>query len=67
MTGYTTGAGNRMLTDNLGNSYTYDNEGNVVAKGGWTYAYDNLNRLTSATSGGTSISFKRRAATSRFS
>jgi RHS repeat-associated protein len=62
MTGYQTGAGNELVSDNTW-SYVYDNEGNLTkkTKGAsaetWYFAYDNRNHLTSAkqeqTDGGT--------------
>src|SRR5262249_22515478 len=62
MTGYQTGADNRMTSDGV-YSYTYDAEGNRVGKTTgsgstaevWTYTYDTLNRLTGVqeTVGGT--------------
>jgi RHS repeat-associated protein len=51
--GNVTGTGNRLTTDGTWN-FLYDQEGNVVQKTRiatgeyWTYAYDNLNRLTAA-------------------
>src|SRR5262249_43458206 len=47
--GYSTGAGNRLLSGG-GVSFTYDAEGNVVAAtggagGDWTYGYDQANHL----------------------
>jgi RHS repeat-associated protein len=55
-TGYTTGVGNEM-TNSPGVTYTYDNDGNIVAaktsSGTTTYTYDYLNRLTNVDINGT--------------
>jgi RHS repeat-associated protein len=53
MTGYQTGTGNELLSDNTW-SYVYDSEGNLTkkTKGAsaetWYFGYDNKNHLTSA-------------------
>ncbi len=54
MPGYTTGPANDLTSDGIWNYY-HDKNGNLVGKSNintgetWTYAYDNRNRLTSAT------------------
>jgi len=51
MTGYVTGAGNRLTTDGIWN-FTYDDAGNLTKQvkivGGetWNFAYNHLNQLT---------------------
>ena len=57
-TGYTTTTGNEM-TNSPGNTYTYDNAGNLISDNNGTtittYTYDYRNRLTEVTQGGTII------------
>ena len=57
-TGYTTTTGNEM-THSPGNTYTYDNAGNLISDNNGTsittYTYDYRNRLTEVTQGGTII------------
>jgi RHS repeat-associated protein len=52
MSGYATDTGNRLTSDGT-YTYTYDDEGNLIAKSKsgeyWTYSYDLRNRLTEAT------------------
>jgi RHS repeat-associated protein len=62
MTGYSTGADNRMSNDGLW-TYTYDADGNIIKKSKgassdtWVYTYNNNNQMVSAaysaTNGGT--------------
>jgi RHS repeat-associated protein len=58
--GYTTSTGNE-LTASPGYTYTYDNEGNLLSQTNTstqvitTYKYDNRNRLTEVTVGGTIV------------
>lgn len=40
-----------------GLSMSYNTDGCLIGNGNWTYGYDSLNRLTSATAGSTSLSF----------
>src|SRR5262245_56023801 len=54
MTGYATGAGNRLTNDGV-YTYTYDDEGNLTKKSKgasaetWTYTYDNRNQMVGVT------------------
>jgi RHS repeat-associated protein len=60
MTGWTTGTGNE-LTASPGYTYTYDNEGNLINQTNTathvatTFAYDNRNRLTQVSVGGSVV------------
>jgi hypothetical protein len=51
MSGYQTGPDNQLKSDGTWTPYTYDAEGNVIAKGKgsnaetWTYGYDHEDRL----------------------
>jgi RHS repeat-associated protein len=57
-TGYSTGTGNE-LTNSTGHTYTYDNEGSLIADNNGSsvtsYSYDYRNRLTGVTAGGTKV------------
>ncbi len=53
---YAYDAANRLINVN-GQSYTYDNNGNLLNDGLRTYAYDAANRLISATQGVTTTQF----------
>jgi RHS repeat-associated protein len=54
---YTYDAANR-LTQVDGQSYTWDNNGNLLNDGSRTFTYDTENRLTSVVSGGITSTFK---------
>jgi RHS repeat-associated protein len=54
---YTYDAANR-LTQVDGQSYTWDNNGNLLSDGSRTFTYDTENRLTSVVSGGITSTFK---------
>jgi RHS repeat-associated protein len=45
------------IADGVTNRPTYDLDGNMLACGGWTFAWDGENRLLAASNGTTSVSF----------
>lgn len=55
-TNYVYNAVNRLTSVN-GQSYSYDDNGNLTGDGLHTYAYDSANRLTSVSGGGASAQF----------
>ena len=61
-TDYTSNAVNEYTSTSDGTAYTYDADGNLLAKtdasGTTTYTYDSLNRLTSVTSPTDSLSYQ---------
>ena len=56
-TTYTTNNLNQYATITGLANPTYDNNGNLLTNGAWTYTYDSMNRLTKATNGTTTEQF----------
>ena len=57
VTTYTHDAANRLATQNGQSSFTWDTNGNLLADGSATYAYDFANRLISTTLSGVNTQF----------
>jgi RHS repeat-associated protein len=51
----------QITSDSTGTTHTYDADGLLAARGTSTYEYDNYLDLTSATSGGTNVTYRRDA------